>query len=218
MQQQYKALYRGGEGEYTEKKSRFIATVKPVDTEAEALGYIEELKKKYWDAKHNCYAFVVGESMPIQRFSDDGEPGGTAGKPILDVLLGEEIHNALIVVTRYFGGTLLGTGGLVRAYGKAARDGLQNSIIIEKKHGFVLLIKTDYNGIGKIQYLLAQRELDTLNAEYTHEVSLEVLVPIPGIEELWKAISEVTCGRAVLQKEREVYFAKNQTKLLVFDI
>lgn len=218
MLQQYRAVYRGGEGEYIEKKSRFIATVEPIDTEEDALEYIEGLRKRYWDARHNCYAFVIGEGMRIQRFSDDGEPGGTAGKPILDVLLGEEIHNVLIVVTRYFGGTLLGTGGLVRAYGRAARDGLQNSIIITKEHGFIILVKTDYNGIGKIQYLLAQRGYHILKSEYTQEVVLEVLVPLPQIEELQQAINEVTAARAVFQKKKEVYFATEQSRPLVFDI
>lgn len=218
MLQQYRTVYRGGEGEYIEKKSRFIATVEPIDTEEEALEYIEGLRKRYWDARHNCYAFVIGEGMRIQRFSDDGEPGGTAGKPILDVLLGEDIHNVLIVVTRYFGGTLLGTGGLVRAYGRAARDGLQNSIIITKEHGFIILVKTDYNGIGKIQYLLAQRGYHILKSEYTQEVVLEVLVPLPQIEELQQAINEVTAARAVFQKKKEVYFATEQSQPLVFDI
>ena len=107
-----KIVYEGGEGELIEKKSRFIATVRPVESEEEALEFIAAMKKKYWNATHNCSAFVVGENQELQRCSDDGEPQGTAGRPMLDVLLGEEIHNAAVVVTRYFGGTLLGTGGL----------------------------------------------------------------------------------------------------------
>lgn len=107
---QMKIVYKGGEGEIVEKKSRFIATVLPVNSEEEALEFISAMKKKYWNATHNCSAFVVGENYEIQRCSDDGEPQGTAGRPMLDVLLGEEIHNAAVVVTRYFGGTLLGTG------------------------------------------------------------------------------------------------------------
>lgn len=110
-----KIVYKGGEGELIEKKSRFIATVIPVNSEDEALEFIAAMKKKYWNASHNCFAFVVGENYELQRCSDDGEPQGTAGRPMLDVLLGEQIHNAAVVVTRYFGGTLLGTGGLVRA-------------------------------------------------------------------------------------------------------
>ena len=116
MLEKYKIAYEGGQGEIVEKKSRFIATIRPVKTEEEALSFIAEMKKKYWDASHNCSAYVIGERNEIQRCSDDGEPGQTAGRPMLDVLLGEEIHDVCAVVTRYFGGTLLGTGGLVRAY------------------------------------------------------------------------------------------------------
>ncbi len=124
---EYKILYEGGVGEIVEKKSRFIATTRPVETEEEAFGFIEEMKKKYWDATHNCSAFVLGERGEICRCSDDGEPSQTAGRPMLDVLLGEEIRNICVVVTRYFGGTLLGTGGLVRAYSGAVKAGLENS-------------------------------------------------------------------------------------------
>ena len=115
MLERYKTVYRGKEGEIIEKKSRFIATVRLVETEEEALAFIEEMKKKYWNATHNCFAYVIGERRECVRCSDDGEPSGTAGKPMLDVLLGEELYNTAVVVTRYFGGTLLGTGGLVRA-------------------------------------------------------------------------------------------------------
>ena len=107
-------LYQGGVGEFVMKKSRFIASVSPVETEEEALNFIDGLKKQYWDAAHNCYAYIIGVKNPIMRCSDDGEPSKTAGKPMLDVLLAKELTNLVVVVTRYFGGTLLGTGGLVR--------------------------------------------------------------------------------------------------------
>ena len=109
MSDNFIIVYKGGEGEISEKKSRFIATISPVNSEEEAIEFVESMKKKYWNARHNCYAFVLGDNNEIQRFSDDGEPSGTAGKPILEVLLGNNIHNAIAVVTRYFGGTLLGT-------------------------------------------------------------------------------------------------------------
>ena len=121
----YQTIYRGGEGEITEKKSRFIATVIPVNEEEKALEFIEAMKKKYWDATHNCSAYVIGERGETKRCSDDGEPSGTAGRPMLDVLEGEGLRNVAVVVTRYFGGTLLGTGGLVRAYSSAVRAGLE---------------------------------------------------------------------------------------------
>ena len=135
-----KTVFEGGEGEIVEKKSRFIATVRPVSSEEEAAAFIAEMKKKYWDAKHNCSAFVIGDHQELTRCSDDGEPAQTAGRPMLDVLLREEIHNTAVVVTRYFGGVLLGTGGLVRAYQKAVQEGLANSIVIEKQSGRKLVI------------------------------------------------------------------------------
>ena len=136
----YRVVYQGGEGEIVEKKSRFIATVKPVESEEEAVAFINEMKKKYWDARHNCSAFVIGEHQELTRCSDDGEPAQTAGRPMLDVLLKEGITNVAVVVTRYFGGVLLGTGGLVRAYQKAVQEGLAASQIIEKRSGFLPLL------------------------------------------------------------------------------
>ena len=140
----YKTIYQGGEAEIIEKKSRFIATVRLTETEEEALQFIEEMRKKYWNATHNCFAYVIGEHRETVRASDDGEPSDTAGRPMLDVLLGEELYNAAVVVTRYFGGTLLGTGGLVRAYSKAVQEGIKCSVLIEKKYGSLLEIQTDY--------------------------------------------------------------------------
>ncbi|MCI8280316.1 MAG: YigZ family protein [Lachnospiraceae bacterium] len=191
-----RTLYQGGTGEIVEKKSRFIANVQTIETEEEALAFIAAVKKKYWDARHNCYAFVAGEKHQLQRCSDDGEPQGTAGRPMLDVLLREDIHNAVIVVTRYFGGTLLGTGGLVRAYQKAAQEGLAASVVIEKQKGELLTICTDYNGIGKIQYILAQQGITVVEAVYEAAVELQVMVPLEEMEELLEKITEGTNGAA----------------------
>ena len=209
-------VYEGGEGEIIEKKSRFITTVMPVESEEEAVAFIESMKKKYWNATHNCSAFVIGENMEIQRFSDDGEPSGTAGKPMLDVLLLEDIHNVAVVVTRYFGGTLLGTGGLVRAYSKAVKAGLENSVLIEKKHGALLEIRTDYNGLGKIQYQLGQRKIDILDSIYAEDVIVQALVPMELLDEVEKAITEATGGKSRLHVEKELYFARNGGELLTF--
>ena len=189
MLEHYKTIYEGGEGELVEKKSRFIATVRPVETEEEALAFIEEMKKKYWDARHNCYVYSVGMNREATRCSDDGEPSGTAGRPMLDVLLGAGIYNAAIVVTRYFGGVLLGTGGLVRAYSGAVQAGLAASTVIEKHHGISLQVTADYTGIGKIQYIAGERNLPILDSEYTDKVVLRLLVPDDQIEEVKKAIT-----------------------------
>ena len=140
-----KIIYSGGCGEITEKKSRFIATVKPVHSEEEAALFFSEMKKKYWDAKHNCTAFVIGSSPGITRCSDDGEPAGTAGRSMLDVLTADGIEDAAVVVTRYFGGVLLGTGGLVRAYQAAVKAGLNACRILERTDGF--LSPRSYGGI-----------------------------------------------------------------------
>ena len=171
----YRVVYEGGEGEIVEKKSRFIATVRPVETEEEAVAFINEMKKKYWDARHNCSAFVIGSRQEVTRCSDDGEPAQTAGRPMLDVLLREGITNVAVVVTRYFGGVLLGTGGLVRAYQSATQAGLAASKIIEKRQGKKLIIHTDYNGLGKLQYLFGQQKTAILDTEYAADVVLTIL-------------------------------------------
>ena len=167
MLSQYKTVYQGGEAEIIEKKSRFIATVKPIKSDEEAIAFIESLKKKYWNATHNCSAYVIGEQFQIQRYSDDGEPSGTAGRPMLDVLLGEEIHDVAVVVTRYFGGTLLGTGGLVRAYSGSTKAGLAASKVIVKMHGQKLTVQTDYTGLGKIQYIFILLKVEAKNFNIT---------------------------------------------------
>lgn len=201
-----KIVYEGGQGEIVEKKSRFIATVRPISNEEEAAAFVAEMKKKYWDARHNCSAFTIGDHHETCRCSDDGEPSQTAGRPMLDVLLKEDIHNVAVVVTRYFGGTLLGTGGLVRAYQKATQEGLAASQVIDRMLGRKLVIGTDYTGMGKIQYLLGQRGLQILDTVYTEKVELSVLVPIEQIEELEKAIVEATNATAQLSWEEEAFF------------
>ena len=211
-----KILYQGGSGEIVVKKSRFIATLKPIDTEEEALAFIAGLKKQYWDARHNCYAFVAGRNQELQRCSDDGEPNGTAGRPMLDVLLREELHNLAVVVTRYFGGTLLGTGGLVRAYQQAVQQGLENSVIIEKRPGRAMTIGTDYNGIGKIQYILAQQEITIMDTLYTEQVELKVMVPLEQSEMLQAEITEGTNGNARFSLGEIEDFACIDGKIKIF--
>lgn len=217
MLEKYRTVYEGGQGEIVEKKSRFIATVRLVKTEEEAVKFIEEMKKKYWDATHNCSAFVIGERREIMRCSDDGEPQGTAGKPMLDVLLGEELYNTAVVVTRYFGGTLLGTGGLVRAYAKSVQEGLAQSRIITKHHGVLTEVGTDYNGVGKLQYLFAQKEIPVMDAQYGENVKMQVLIPIQRADEMKKAVTEATNARASVTDLKELYFAVSEGEYLLFD-
>ena len=211
-----KIVFDGGEEELIEKKSRFIATVKPVDSEEEALEFIAAIKKKYWNARHNCFAFVIGERQEIQRCSDDGEPQGTAGRPMLDVLLGEDVHNVAVVVTRYFGGILLGTGGLVRAYSRSVQLGLEASTIIEKIKGSRITIQTDYNGVGKLQYLLGQRGIPIVDSQYTDVVKLELMVEEAAVTELHEAVTEATSGRAGWEEEKGVSFAFVEKEPVIF--
>ena len=217
MEQLYKFVYQGGEGEIVEKKSRFIAIVYPISEEEEALGFIEKQRKKYWDARHQCFAYVIGERNQIQRCSDDGEPSGTAGKPILDILLGEEIHNAIIVVVRYFGGTLLGTGGLVRAYSQSAKEALENSIVAEKIVGKKYRIETDYNGIGKLQYITGQMDLYMLDTEYTDVVNSYIVAPLWKAEAFEKKVIEASAGKADIEILDKVYYAVVEGKLQIYD-
>lgn len=212
----YKVVHEGGQGEIVEKKSRFICTVKPVESEEEAVAFINEMKKKYWDAKHNCSAFSIGENNQLTRCSDDSEPAGTAGRPMLDVLIKEEIHNVAVVVTRYFGGVLLGTGGLVRAYQDAVKAGLEASTIIEKKKGFLLDIHTDYNGLGKLQYYFAQNQITTVNTEYAADVVITILVPVEDKAKVEKDITESTSGTAGLEWKDETIYATVDKEVMLF--
>ena len=196
-------IKEGGQGEIVEKKSRFIATVLPIDTEEEALQYIEKIKKKYWDARHNCFAFVIGSNNEIQRFSDDGEPQGTAGKPILETLLNENLHNTLIVVTRYFGGTLLGTGGLVRAYGQSSKEGIRNSVIQKVCEGISFKLTVDYNSIGKIKYIMGQMEITDAQEEYGQNFVLSILMKKDEYNEFNTKVTDATGGKAVFEDEED---------------
>ena len=202
----YCVLVKGAEAEIVEKKSRFIATIRPVATEAEAVAFIEEMKKKYYDARHNCSAFVIGESGQLTRSSDDGEPSGTAGRPMLEVLIGSGVRNIAVVVTRYFGGTLLGTGGLVRAYSGAVKLALEKCETAKQHFGVRFTIKTDYNGVGKIQYILMNNNIDIEGSVYAEDVEMTVIVPIEEYDRLCKEITEATSARAVLSEIERCYY------------
>ena len=197
MSENFKTVSEIFTGEITEKKSRFIATLAPVSTEEEALEFIKEMKKKYWDARHNCSAYILGTTGQRMHSSDDGEPSGTAGKPILNVLAGNKLYNVICVVTRYFGGTLLGTGGLVRAYSGAVEECLKNADLKEMVYGSHIRISASYNDIGKLQYIFAQNEAVILSSEYTDSVTFNILIANEKEDMLLKAISEATQNKSV---------------------
>ena len=204
-------LLSGGSGQIEEKKSVFIANIARADSEEEATAFIETMKKKYWDARHNCSAFVIGERGELPRCSDDGEPSGTAGRPMLEVLLRENIKNIVVVVTRYFGGTLLGTGGLVRAYTQAVKEGLNDCKIGVLRMGVPLALTTDYNGIGKILYLLSAMGLTPKDSDYGEKVTLQVLVPVEEKDRLIRDITEATAGKTEILQENPISYVDNES-------
>ncbi len=218
MSEAYRIVYEGGTGEIIEKKSRFIATVIPITSEEEALIFIEQKKKQYWDASHNCSAYTLGMRHETARCSDDGEPQKTAGRPMLDVLLGEDVHNVCVVVTRYFGGTLLGTGGLVRAYQAATKAGLDASVIVEKQYGIPVTVVTDYNSIGKLQYIIAQMELFTQETLYTDVVTITVLTTEDTRGAFLKKVTEATSGKAELIEADPVWFCIVEERPVFFSV
>ncbi|WP_026506839.1 YigZ family protein [Butyrivibrio sp. MC2013] len=199
-------IVKSGRGEYEEKKSRFIGQAFAISSSSEAEEIIERISKEYWDARHNCYAYVLGERNEITRCSDNGEPSGTAGRPILDVLTTSGLSDALIIVTRYFGGTLLGTGGLVRAYTAAAKASLEDADVAELKIGVILQVTIAYSFLDKIQHSLSQMGLELSNPVYGADVSFDVTVTTDKADELEKTITGITGGRAMIVKGKEDYY------------
>lgn len=214
MLEKYKTIEKTGNAEIIEKKSRFISIIKPVFSEDEAKSFIEETRKKYWDATHNVFAYQIGDKNEIQKFTDDGEPQGTAGKPVLDVLKGEDIKNAIIIVTRYFGGTLLGTGGLVRAYGKSAKEALLDAGIVTKLLYHQFRIVCDYTLSGKIQYEILQREYILEDTLYTDKVEFIVLCEKSDSEDFVNRMTEITSAKAEIIFETEKYCSLIDGKII----
>lgn len=204
-----KLIQEGGTGEVVEKKSRFIAQIFPIKTEEEALQLLAGVRKKHYDARHNCFAYVLGDNNETERCSDDGEPSGTAGRPMMDVITGRGIHNVLVVVTRYFGGTLLGTGGLVRAYSAAVKEGLSDCVIVEKIRGFAVKVTADYTDVGKIQYIAASRELSEESSEYGEKAEFVYLVPAEKVEGFEQEITEKTGGKSRIERGDETWIYWN---------
>ncbi len=194
---EFKTVLQKGYAIFEEKKSEFIANVFPVSTEEEALAYLNEMKKQYKDARHNCFAYIIMENGVLkERYSDDGEPSGTAGMPILEVIRREGLQNLLVVVTRYFGGTLLGTGGLVRAYGKSAKDGVLDAKIIEKLVYKKFVYEVSYETSGKLQFAIIQNNGIIAETEYGENVTFTVYVKACEEKALADEVLEITNGKA----------------------
>ena len=209
--QTYKILLKGGRGEIIEKKSRFIATIQPVTTEEEAAAFIEATKKKYWDARHNCTAMVIGRNSELTRCSDDGEPSGTAGRPMLEVLTGEELHDVAVVVTRYFGGTLLGTGGLVRAYSQAVKEGLKSCEIGILRDGRKLKISMPYTELGRVQNYCKNAEQSIDDIIYQENVIVTITVPEEEFAIRTKQLQDICSGKLILEDLGSCTFLDKQS-------
>jgi len=183
---------------FIEKKSRFISYVQPVYSEEEAMQFLGSIRKKHYDATHHCYAYILGESMNVQRSSDDGEPSGTAGVPILEVLKKEEITNSIVIVTRYFGGILLGAGGLIRAYTEGAARGINASGTVRVQPFSVHQLKMDYSFLSKLQYEIPRKNYIIENIEYLENVTMRVLTLLENKNAFIQDIAEWTNGNIIV--------------------
>lgn len=217
MEKEYAAVLYHADGYYEEKKSRFYAEVFPLENEAQVEQHLSAVRKRYYDASHHCYAYTLGKRQEYVKCSDAGEPQGTAGYPMLSVLQGFKVCDCLVVVTRYFGGTLLGTGGLVRSYTKAAQNALERAVIVHKKLSDLLLIETDYGGYGRLQYYFEKAGLRPSGQEFTEKVAIQLPVPVDDTERVLKAVTEETSGKARVEKLKQIYAASVGNETMLFD-
>ncbi len=188
------------------EKSRFICTLKKVSTEEEAQGFIKEIRKKYWDATHNCSAYIVGENTAAQRSNDDGEPSGTAGLPMLEVLRKNNLHNVAAVVTRYFGGIKLGAGGLIRAYTNSVAEAVEKAGIAEKVLFGTFSFMQDINSVGKVLNLLYQQELFQISGvEYGNTAKILIQFEMDAKQDIENWLTETLNKAVELSKEDEEY-------------
>ena len=210
MLERYKTVRQYGSKEIVIKKSRFIGYAKPVESEEEAVAFIEEIKKKHWNATHNCSAYCIGERDEIQKASDDGEPSGTAGKPILEVIKHQGLKNVVIVVTRYFGGIMLGAGGLIRAYTDGAVAAIEGAEAIEKVLHQQVMIEIDYTWLGKLENELRNRETRMGETQFTDKVTLTCLPVVSESDRFIAWITDLTQGQAEIRKEEAVYYIEGE--------
>lgn len=202
----YRIITEEAYGEIVEKKSRFIAALAPASSEEDALAFIEAVRKKHYDARHNCYAFIIGKRAELERCSDDGEPSGTAGRPMLEVLRGAGLTNTVAVVTRYFGGTLLGTGGLARAYTQAMQEAVDACSIVTMRYGVRYAVTADYTLTGKLQHLFLSRGISIEDTVYTDKVAFHILVPAAAEESLKKDMIELAAAKVQIEKQESTYY------------
>lgn len=211
----FRTVYQSASAEEVIEKSRFIGYCRPIASEQEAIAFIESIKKKHWDATHNVPVYVLGENYNVQRYSDDGEPSGTAGVPILSMLKNEGITNVVVVVTRYFGGIKLGTGGLVRAYTQVAKLGLEAAMLIDKLLYAHLNVRVDYHLHGKLQnYLMGVEGLIIENTAFTDCVDMELYMKPELTETVSKKMADLTSGQLSVEVIGEAYLSVYQGEIL----
>jgi uncharacterized YigZ family protein len=215
MVEKYLTIYKDKDAEIVIKKSRFIGTIKHVETEDDVKIFLEEIRKKHYNATHNVFAYTVGLEQPLERCSDDGEPSGTAGMPILEVIRGENLRNVIVVVTRYFGGTLLGTGGLVRAYSTSTKEVIECANIQQNILYYLISVTVDYTLSGKIQYEILQDSYIIYDTEYKDNVVYNILVEYDKKDIFEKKIIDITSGVAVIKNKGLYYGIHNNEQIIL---
>ncbi len=203
MNKEYKSILMEGEDSFEEKKSLFIGYSSPVESEDHALDFIKKIKEAHKDATHNCSAYIIGPEKLIQRFDDDGEPSGTAGIPMLEVIKKEDLTNICLVVTRYFGGIKLGGGGLIRAYSKGAKVAIDAGQIVEMKPYILVNMSYDYFYHGKIQNSIDIKNYKVISSEYTDIVSLDLLISEEKFEDFKSYFVNLTSGTVKIEVKKE---------------
>jgi uncharacterized YigZ family protein len=209
MLPRYLTVKEAGIHQITIQKSRFIAHIKRAESESEAQQFIQALKKKYWNASHNCSAYLIGEHDQIQKANDDGEPGGTAGVPILEVLKKRKLKDTVVVITRYFGGIKLGAGGLIRAYGKATSEGLDKVGVVERRLVQVIHVKMEYTWLGKIEKELRASVFKIKEIHYLADVEVEIYVDESSVQAFMDWMVELTNGKCTMENGETVYLEED---------
>lgn len=210
----YKSIHKAGRDEIIINKSKFIGSASPVENEQEAIEFIEKIRKEFKDATHNVYAYVIGENSNIQRYSDDKEPSVTAGMPVLNVIMQENLRNVVVVVTRYFGGVLLGAGGLVRAYTKGAKIGLEKGIIVEKNLYYQVSFSIEYPLLGKMDNELMKNEFIVKDKIYLDQVEFHLVVKEGETEKIKAFVKEITSGQAEITVGQADYYSVRDGKIV----
>lgn len=205
MSDSYKTVKIESFGEFTEKRSRFIGYCKPVKTEEDATAFINEIRAKHWDARHNVYAYSLREGN-LRRYSDDGEPSGTAGMPVLDVITKNEVYDVCVVVTRYFGGILLGKGGLVRAYAQGAKLALEAGQVIKMQSCLLCSLGCSYNQYGKVSAAVIDAGAQIDDTLYEADVVIKFHMPSELLPSLNKKLADISAGEVQAEGKEEKYF------------